>query len=68
MTSLKLIDLNKHHYSDIYMMFITRTEHCFPYLKQIDKQLEPEYKIDVDGGTIVKILKIKSEMKNFQDK
>ncbi len=57
--SPKLIDVIHAHSSTVYIMYITRKEHYFPYLKDIDKTLSPVYKIDVDGGTIMKIIAIK---------
>ncbi len=60
--SPKLIDAIQHHSSSVYMMYITRKEHYFPYLEDFDQRLNPIFKIDVDGGTILKILSIKVKL------
>jgi len=40
-----------------YVMYVTRTERYPPLLAEMDGKLKPVFSIDVDGGTILKILR-----------
>ncbi len=47
------------HPREVFLMYVTRTDHYTPYVKILDAKSTPVFEIAVDGGVILKILKIK---------
>ena len=40
-----------------YVMYVTRPERYPPFIAEMDKELKPIYSIEVDGGTILKVVR-----------
>lgn len=56
--SPELLNIVDTYDGDVYLMYITRQEHYSPFLKTLDATLAPVFEITVDGGSILKILRL----------
>ncbi len=59
------VDLIHHHPGAVYLIYITRKGLYTEFFRELDKRHDPAYLIKVDGGIILKILRLKDAQGNY---
>lgn len=55
----ELVQKVQAHAGEVYLIYVTRPNFYSRFVRELDATLESAYQIDVDGGTILKILRLK---------